>query len=91
MNTSDSGNNGNSNSSKELDEARQLAAKLTAERDDARRQAAQSVHELNMARNREDALHGRIRQLEEMVKSLQGGAILAGIVGFGAALFMRKR
>ncbi len=91
MNTGDSGNNGNSSAKRELDEARQLAAKLTAERDDARRQSAQHAQELNAARNREEALHNRIRQLDEMVRSLQGGAILAGIAGFTAALLMRKR
>lgn len=76
---------------RELDEIRQMVTRLTAERDNARRQCAQYTNELNMARNREEALHGRIRQLDETVKSLQGGAIMAGIAGFAAALLVRKR
>lgn len=76
----------------ECDEARQSITRLTEERDAAHRQCAQFTSELNMARNREQALHGHIRQLEESVKNLQGGAFLAAIAGAGvtAALLMRK-
>lgn len=105
MNTTGPGNSGKSNhtdedlarkyasAKRECDEARQSITRLIEERDAARRQCAQYAGELNMARNREEALHGHIRQLEETVKNLQGGAFLAAIAGAGvtAALLMRKK
>jgi chromosome segregation ATPase len=105
MNTTDSGNGGKSSHTdedlarkyasvkRECDEARQSITRLTEERDTARRQGSQYASELNKARNREQALYGHIRQLEETVKSLQGGAFLAAIAGAGvtAALLMRKK
>lgn len=105
MNTTGPGNSGESShtdqdlarkyasAKRECAEARQSITKLTEERDAARRHCAQYVSELNMARNREAGLHGHIRQLEETVKNLQGGAFLAAIAGAGvtAAWLMRKK
>jgi len=105
MNTTSPGNGGKpshtdedlarkyASAKRECDEARQSVTRLTEERDAARRQCAQHTSELNMARHREQALHGHIRQLEETVKNLQGGALVAAIAGAGvtAALLMRKR
>lgn len=76
---------------RELSEARQIITRLTTERDDARRQCTQHVHELSMARNREEALQGRIGQLNEAVRNLQGSAFVGAIAGFTAALLMKKR
>ena len=105
MNTTGPGNSGKpsqteedlarkyASAKRERDEARQSITRLTEERDAARRQCAQHTSELNIARHREHALHGHIRQLEETVKNLQGGALVAAIAGAGvtAALLMRKR
>lgn len=103
MNTSSPGHSGKSShtdedlarkyasAKRECDEARQSITRLTEEREAARRQCAQYVSELNMARNREAELHGHIQQLEETVKNLQGGAFLAAIAGAGIALLMRKK
>lgn len=78
---------------RECEEARQSITTLTRERDEVRRQCAQYAHELNTARIREESLHAHIRQLEETVKNLQGGAFVAAIAGAGvaAALLMGKR